>query len=932
MKSTLFKLLADSIELICDNTTSLGESTQPGVSIVNPSGVSSYTDRASKMSNDPSNASTRVVGSADVNPNMYTSSLVEKDVVPLHNIDDVANLFGVPLQSLSDIDEFVKDLYLGKHESWFLMTKEKIQEITDIVCNRYRFLESMLVSLVEYGVMCDGSSKVSNSSPLVSPSTTVNVPQELDSIDVAVTFRVPLIIVGELQKLINDIEAGKHDELLSEMTNDDRMKTMDVLGTICNLIKADDNNVDVIPRKVSYVDDSINLNDDESTIPSDLIVQSVDINTKSKSYARAADASAKDQPKVNSNFHTLVTDPVFDGVNISIPRKVVKKVSTRFEHTLYGSFIGMIMAFLVVEYYARNNWAKSGLERIMMNSKGLFFFKVDFRAGLEAVLKGGPWLIHKSLIIFKKWSMDIRFLKEELTHIPIWVKMHDVPIQVFEEDGMVLPNKPSVLSMNGGRLDTNDGFQMVGKKKKRKGKYKFTNGGQFAGQSVKQNVRYEHKATTSAPKKGGTNVGNTSQSSSMLKTTGNSFKKDNLFMSNSFFAINDEEEDDEEDENVYDESANLNTKAGGSSSFTTAVAMSWMAFLASAALIDGMTPLESRICLVGSFLSHRHATPNTLYWCRKVICRIQLTEYAVSLFNQNGSIFIEPGIRSIRRIKEDQYGVLGFIGVGTLIILFHNIPELAMNTAYVFFLIRRIALQVFVVSCEVQVQIRRIFLMDTANIPIMRTSKYDESNASALEDLTLLARNPVKEPPSPLIFFGHLRRDSGKLRPTLHRRTSCNQHHLHHLHAINIITTLTSPPSPRLPPSAATRHHHHHHLRPTSTSPPPPHHHLIIILTSTTPPPSPQPPPTSPIIPPPSPSSPPRHHHLAAATTRPPTRVRLAFQAPRPRVRLVGLIAPRSAFGLDGPKKGVFVYGFKQPKGCLVLGLTAAKRAVWFSH
>ncbi|GJZ24412.1 hypothetical protein Tco_0561871 [Tanacetum coccineum] len=51
-----------------------------------------------------------------------------------------------------------------------------------------------------------------------------------------------------------------------------------------------------------------------------------------------------------------------------------------------------------------------------------------------------------------------------------------------------------------------------------------------------------------------------------------------------------------------------------------------------------------------------------------------------------------------------------------------------------------------------------------------------------------------------------------------------------------------------------------------------------------------------------------------------------------PRVRLVSLTAPRGAFGFDSPRKGVFVYGFKQPKGCLVLGLTAAKRAVWFSH
>ncbi|GJY49692.1 zinc knuckle CX2CX4HX4C containing protein [Tanacetum coccineum] len=259
--------------------------------------------------------------------------------------------------------------------------------------------------------------------------------------------------------------------------------------------------------------------------------------------------------------------------------------------------------------------------------------------------------------------MDTRLLKEELTRIPIWVKLHDVPIQVFEEDGISLIatfiGKPVMLDSytssmcndSWGRSSfarclievnseadlvdvvtigipslseddftketirveyewrpprcdtckifghvhdycpkkvvsppivatsnvvtpnaekTNDGFQTVGKKKKRKGKSKSTNGGQFTGPSVKHNVRYEPKATTSAPKKGTTYVGYTSQSTPMLKTTGNSSKKDNLSMSNSFSALNEEEEEDVE--NVYDESANLiqNTKAGGSSSFTAA--------------------------------------------------------------------------------------------------------------------------------------------------------------------------------------------------------------------------------------------------------------------------------------------------------------------------------------------------------------------------
>ncbi|GKD09142.1 zinc knuckle CX2CX4HX4C containing protein [Tanacetum coccineum] len=116
---------------------------------------------------------------------------------------------------------------------------------------------------------------------------------------------------------------------------------------------------------------------------------------------------------------------------------------------------------------------------------------------------------------------------------------------------------------------TNDGFQTVGKKKK-KGKSKSTNGGQFVGPSVKQNLWYEPKATTSAPKKGATNAGNASKSSSMLKTTGTLSEKGKFTTSNPYSALDDESEEDVE--NVYDEPANLfsNSKTGGSSSFKAA--------------------------------------------------------------------------------------------------------------------------------------------------------------------------------------------------------------------------------------------------------------------------------------------------------------------------------------------------------------------------
>ncbi|GJT72630.1 zinc knuckle CX2CX4HX4C containing protein [Tanacetum coccineum] len=377
-------------------------------------------------------------------------------------------------------------------------------------------------------------------------------------------FGVSLATPKDIDTFTSDLESGKYrNKLVAEKTD------------------ASVSGLQSIPHKDINVSEFFGV-PFETLVDIDNLTRDIETgNTKSTSYVGVAGASTKAQPQVNSNFRPLVADPIFNGVNISIPRKVVEKVSARLDHTLYGYFIGKRLAFPIV--------------------------------GLEAVLESGPWMIRNTPIILKKWSMSTSLLKEELTCIPIWVKLHDIPLQVFEEDVISLIatfiGKPIMLDSYTSSMYvvtigipslTRDDFtketirveyewrppmcdeckifghvhdhcpkKVASKKKMRKGKSKSTNGGEFAGPSVKQTVRYEPKAIPSAPKKGATNVSNPSKSSSVLKTAETSPKKVNFTTSNSFSALNDEEEDDEEVENVYDESANL-FKTGGSSSFTAA--------------------------------------------------------------------------------------------------------------------------------------------------------------------------------------------------------------------------------------------------------------------------------------------------------------------------------------------------------------------------
>ncbi|GJZ31167.1 hypothetical protein Tco_0576214 [Tanacetum coccineum] len=125
----------------------------------------------------------------------------------LINETNVETLFGVKFTSLSDIDDFSMSIKEGRYAD--ILSTMSSADI-DAPVNMIETIGKKFQDEVNKagGTQLSSSPKVSTSSPLVSPSTTTNVPRELNSIDVAATFGVPLTTVGDLHMLINDIEAG----------------------------------------------------------------------------------------------------------------------------------------------------------------------------------------------------------------------------------------------------------------------------------------------------------------------------------------------------------------------------------------------------------------------------------------------------------------------------------------------------------------------------------------------------------------------------------------------------------------------------------------------------------------------------------------------------------------------------------------------------
>ncbi|XP_021979823.1 uncharacterized protein LOC110875939 [Helianthus annuus] len=138
------------------------------------------------------------------------------------------------------------------------------------------------------------------------------------------------------------------------------------------------------------------------------------------------------------NFRLLESTETVEEADVVIPKEVVRQVQKKFGNVLYGYFLGDRLPFPIVEYYVKNVWAKYGFVKAMMNSDGFFFFKFDSKEGMNKVLEGGPWLIRKMPLFLNVWGPTISLKKDGIKSVPVWIKLHNVPLAVYTDDGLSL--------------------------------------------------------------------------------------------------------------------------------------------------------------------------------------------------------------------------------------------------------------------------------------------------------------------------------------------------------------------------------------------------------------------------------------------------------------------------------------------------------------
>ncbi|GKA62604.1 putative reverse transcriptase domain-containing protein [Tanacetum coccineum] len=106
--------------------------------------------------------------------------------------------------------------------------------------------------------------------------------------------------------------------------------------------------------------------------------------------------------------------PTGNGIDVVVSVESIRAISKRFANTAYGFFLGKRVAYLVVSNYVRNTWGSMD--------------------GLDSMLENGLWFICNILLILKKWHSDKNLLKEDVSTVPVWVKLDGVLVKVFSKD------------------------------------------------------------------------------------------------------------------------------------------------------------------------------------------------------------------------------------------------------------------------------------------------------------------------------------------------------------------------------------------------------------------------------------------------------------------------------------------------------------------
>ncbi|XP_074290657.1 uncharacterized protein LOC141617369 [Silene latifolia] len=96
----------------------------------------------------------------------------------------------------------------------------------------------------------------------------------------------------------------------------------------------------------------------------------------------------------------------------------------------------------VIEGFIRRIWTKFNIDKISFMPNGVFLVRFKSVEMKDKVLNSGYYMFDNKPMIVKSWTRDLEMRKEEVSSVPAWIRMHNLPLKFW---GKGLPKITSLV-------------------------------------------------------------------------------------------------------------------------------------------------------------------------------------------------------------------------------------------------------------------------------------------------------------------------------------------------------------------------------------------------------------------------------------------------------------------------------------------------------
>ncbi|CAH9135329.1 unnamed protein product [Cuscuta epithymum] len=121
------------------------------------------------------------------------------------------------------------------------------------------------------------------------------------------------------------------------------------------------------------------------------------------------------------------------GDTLDFGDRILPSMVDMWGYCLVGHFTGKFPGLKAV-HDLKAKWGVKCLVR--SHKKGWLIFKFQNDEDRSRVLQEGPYIVFGKLLMLKELSENFSFEDEEFLKVPIWVKFHDLPLQLWNDEAM----------------------------------------------------------------------------------------------------------------------------------------------------------------------------------------------------------------------------------------------------------------------------------------------------------------------------------------------------------------------------------------------------------------------------------------------------------------------------------------------------------------